>query len=319
MDLSSLPEVPAPDSGIVFSTGGAHIAINAEYLYFMLSLNIDSPDGGALQQGVWNNDILRLPKAGGEVVRIATNDRETTFIWGLAVNETDVVFSRAPQAKDGNAAIVRAPADGGDPVALADAQGRAAALTADNENVYFVDNEATRAVSLSGGEARTLAPPVTVVTNALTAVGQTLYIADYDGNAISSVPIAGGKATMVAPDVLAPRNPIACGSDLCFFSGNPLNMSVMRLSPGGTPVALAQGLHELHALVSDDNNLFVAVSSIGSLQRVPTSGGDPVPVGPVDVGDLALDDECLYWSTHDGIYNVSRTMADGANDDVLTP
>ena len=305
-----LPEFPA---GAV-APNGAFIALNDRYLYFLLDIGVLPNDAGI--PGGQDNDVLRILKSGGEAVLMASNTGASAMVYGFTATNTAVVFSRAPQADGGaNAEIVRVSAEGGDAVVLAEAHDAAAGLAADDVNVYFADHEATKGVPLSGGEVRTVGPPVTEPRDSLAVIDQTLYIADIDGGTIYSVPTGGGKVTTLVTTP-GPWAPIACGPNLCFLTGS-LFGSLMQLAPGGTPVPLVQNLEEAHSLIYDGSNLFFVEHTVP--ERMPTSSDSPIALGPPDAADLAWDDECLYWSTHFGIYNVSRAVADAAEGELRSP
>jgi hypothetical protein len=312
VNFYDLPEIPA---GALGATSGASIVLNDRYLYFMLNIDILPNDAGVpIGQ---DNDVRRIPKSGGESVLMASNAGASEMAYGFAATNTVVVFTRSPQVDGGTKAeIVRVPAEGGDAVVLAEAHEGAAGLAADDENVYFADHEATKSVPLSGGEVRMIGPPVTEPRDSLALIDQTLYIADVDRGTMYSVPAAGGKVTTVVTTV-GGWAPIACGPNLCWLDAVPLGGNLMQLAPGGTPFPLVQGLLKAHSLIFDGSNFFLVEDTFP--ERLPASNDAIIALGPPDVGYLAWDDECLYWSTHFGIYNVSRAVADAAEGELRSP
>jgi hypothetical protein len=302
-----VPDVP--DAGRM-AVQVPDLALNATDVFYLLNWNQGIAAGGL--QGA----LMRVPIRGGVAVRLA-------FVPGggsegnqaVVATAKAVIYSQGPNEDAGAGSIVSVPAAGGEPTILAATAGKAEALVADSQNVYFVDREGTKAVPLSGGSVRTLVKDTPFT---LGVIGDTLYLADYGGtNTLSSVSVDGGAKTLIATDPGGVLYPVPCGSDLCWLTGPALNASLKRVSPGGTPTVLANGFREPLGLVFDGANFFVTVGGGGLyLLRIPAAGGTPVmlllPGGLIS--GIAMDETCLYWSSATGIYSLTKSAADTAGD-----
>ncbi len=299
------------------------VEVNDTHLYFNLNLIYGTATTTMLRDAY----IMRVPLRGGEAERVAhiPNGMDGT-VQSFALTKDAVISGQAAPlgTENGLGAVLRIPLAGGEPTMLAPAKLGMGALVVDDKNVYFVDAEGTESVSLAGGAVRTLSQPGTPISLAL--IGDTLYMADIkDGlqdGTISSVPTAGGDVTVLAQGLSNPWPMTACGTDLCWFEGVSQSSFAARLvrmaADGGTPKMLAQGFLEPHAIVFDGKYFFITDGSIGiDILRVPAAGGEPVRVTSNAAFDLALDDECLYWSNAAGIWSMSLAAArvKGPNDD----
>ncbi|HEX7481632.1 MAG TPA: hypothetical protein VF331_27755 [Polyangiales bacterium] len=291
------------------------IAVNATSLFYVL--NWSTPATGT-SSGTTEGYLMRVPIRGGAAIRLAAiPGGGSQGVQGLAATQTAVIFSAARGSVAGRGAIITVPTGGGAATVLASTKGLANALVADEQNVYFVDDEATKSVLLSGGPVQTVAA---AVPYSLGIAGQTLYLADFGPNGtVSSVPITGGPVTVLAKDQPGALYPVRCGPDLCWVNAGSGAMSssggtLMQLAPGGAPVVLTQGLSEPHALVFDGNNFFVTTAGGGLwLLRIPSAGGTPVTAeSEQGITGLALDESCLYWSSALGISSLATSAADVA-------
>ncbi len=87
---------------------------------------------------------------------------------------------------------------------------------------------------------------------------------------------------------------------------------LQELGPSGPPTTLSQGaaLYAVYRLVFDGTEFFATMTadaSVGTLTRIPATGGPP----PVTAGfgsGVAVDDECLYVAdVAAGVYSVAKT------------
>jgi hypothetical protein len=301
-----------PEAGVAVQV--PDIAVNATDLYYVLNWNKGLTGTSSVMDGY----LMRVPIGGGTAVRLAfIPGGGSQGAQGLVVTPGGAIFSEAPGDDGGAGSIVSVPASGGSASVLASTNGLANALVADDQNVYFVDKEATKSVPLAGGSVRMVAAAVPF---SLGVAGPTLYLADLGANTVSSVPIDGGQVNVLAKDQPGPLYPVACGPNLCwvnmwanatsgFSAGN-----LMQLAPGAPPLALAADFSEPHDLVFDGNNFFVTTGGGGlSLTRVPSAGGTPALVeSEIGITSMTLDETCLYWSSLRGISSLARSAADVA-------
>jgi hypothetical protein len=285
------------------------LAVNATDLYYISNWTIPPSSGST---GGRDGNLMRVPIRGGTAVRMtAIAGGGSPGVQGLVVTQSAAIFSEAQGADGGAGTIVSVPTDGGNPTVLATANGLAHALVADDQNVYFVDREATKSVPLRGGPVRIVARTVPF---SLSVKGGALVLADFTGNTVSSVPVEGGPVTILAKDQPGPLYPLACGPNLCWVNGSASGGDLMQLPPNGTPAVLAAPPSEPHDLAFDGKNFFVTTGGGGLwLYRIPSTGGTPVLAeSEPGITNMPLDESCLYWSSLRGISSLARVAADVA-------
>jgi hypothetical protein len=256
------------------------LAVNATDLYYISNWTTPPSSGST---GGRDGNLMRVPIRGGTAVRMtAIAGGGSPGVQGLVVTQSAAIFSEAQGADGGAGTIVSVPTDGGNPTVLATANGLAHALVADDQNVYFVDSEATKSVPLRGG-------PVRIVAR--------------------TVPFS-----LLAKDQPGPLYPMACGPNLCWVNGSASGGDLMQLPPNGTPTVLAAPPSEPHDLAFDGKNFFVTTGGGGLwLYRIPSTGGTPVLAeSEPGITNMTLDESCLYWSSLRGISSLARVAADVA-------
>ncbi|HVW26309.1 MAG TPA: hypothetical protein VHC69_13160 [Polyangiaceae bacterium] len=251
--------------------------------------------------------LMHLPNGASEPVRLAnvaggaSGDRQD-----LVVTQTAAIYGEAQDGGSGEGAVLSV-SSGKEPVTLASTKGLAYALVADEHNVYFVDDEGTKSVPLSGGPVRTLASRNSA---SILVSGSTLYLGDATGQGnLVSVPIDGGPVTVLASE--SALDPIMCGASVCWLNGPALASRLRQLVPGGSPTTLATGLSEPHDLIFDGNYFFTTIGAgVVFLARIPADGGRVDIIQQRGLAtSLALDDACLYWSEASGIYSWALSAA----------
>lgn len=283
------------------------IFVGGTELYYVL--NWDSNGGGS------HGLLMRVPTRGGSAVQMASiPGGGGQGAQPLAVTPKAIVFSEALGDKGGPGAIASIPRGGGSVTILASTQGSALALVADADRAYFVDDEGTKSVPLAGGPVRRL---TSSRADSLGVIGNKLYLTEVPQGALSSLPLGGGALTVLAAGETGALYPIACGPDLCWMNEKSfMDAALERLAPGGAPVVVAESgaLAEFYALVFDGQNFFVTAGAGGaSVSRIPWTGGTVDFVwGDMGTTGLALDENCLYWSSSRGIFSLALSAADVA-------
>jgi hypothetical protein len=246
---------------------------------------------------------MRVPIEGGAIERLASLPNGSSQLTGLALTNTHVVFIRGPKEIEGNSTIAAVPLDGGKLTVLAEAKGTADALVVDERNAYFADLEGVEAVPLTGGATRTLVSGI--LPWSLEITDNTLYFGDERN--LYAVSLEGGNPAILAPGVGFALT--SCGDSICWISGTGLMGTLMRLDPGGEPVTVADDLAKPIDLVFDGEDYFVA-GARGYIARVPADGGKARFIyGEPGMSDLALEGECLFWSSAETITSVSISAA----------
>jgi len=276
------------------------IAVNATHIYFILQWIV--PDVVLITTP---GHLMRVPLAGGKAERIASLPTGSIHMTqGLALTSTQAIFIQAPKNGAGHSTISTVALDGGDVTVLATASGIANAVVVDDDNAYFCDAEGVKAVALKGGASRTLASGI--VPFSLAVVDETLYFSSADS--VYSVPTDGGEPVTVSA-ASGGRSLIACGAGICWLGGPALMGTLMQSLPPNLPVALTSGLRQAHDVVFDGEAYFVA-GGFGVISRVPADGGSASVVYSESLlTHVALEGECLYWSSETTISSVALTAA----------
>ena len=250
----------------------------------------------------------------------------------IAAVTPSTVFFLGPEQGSGN--LFTIPPKGGTPrkfFPTSDGGTYETFLAADTQNVYFTDNEGTKAMPLAGGKAAVITG---VTSYSAVTIGKNLYLADSSGD-ILSVAIdtiygdaGGGPAaavTTLTSGLMGAYNLIACGQQLCYtleaqgyYQPNG-GEALMAMSLDGTtatslvPTANAATLSGIESLAYDGNYFYWTVgTSPATLYKMGGQGSTPIPYVTMmtsNAGTVAFDDECLYWSSSKGIYSVAKSAA----------
>ncbi len=308
VDLSAL----AADVG-AFGLYGVRLAVDATSIYFG-----------------YDHALMSVPIRGGQVVTRALLPEDPDE---LIVTSTNIVFPvRTGTGFD--EAIFSVPIAGGSLTTLATvapAANGALGFGADDRNVYFVDAQGTKRVAPDGGAVRVINDQVTSATAAgsIAVVGSDLVVpccksdlAQSTVGDVLSVPLDGGAPTTLAtgqPNAW----PLACGSDICWWTGEtPFGEvgtsgpgAIARLAPDGGLMTLPNAPYFPWSFLFDGTDFFETVGCDvcdGTLLRIPASGAPVVAMGAGTFA--AVDDECVYFSNPGGIYSVAKSYGDSAMD-----
>jgi hypothetical protein len=137
---------------------------------------------------------------------------------------------------------------------------------------------------------------------------------------VESIPLPPGAAGMVT--TLATGLPpgaealMSCGSNACWLAGDS---ALEELSPTGGPTTtiatLTGALASVLNVVFDGTSFFVVgdtdyPATTDNIEIIPGNGGSPVVVvstPSLGAGAIAVDDECVYWSSAKGIFSLAKT------------
>ena len=278
---------------------------------------------GAGRAGVYlAGSLMRVPVTGGAPVLI---DSGHVFS-SLVVTDTTLFVERDnayPFTDDND--VVSIPRGGGDPTTLftfADVNDTPIGeIVLDGDILYVPSTAAVRAIPL--------AAPSSVVTvrspgaNGIQVSGGRLVMAvqDADLRGIESValPYRGEAPHVLQTDLsVVPQDLVQCGSRVCWAAED--TNSIVQVSPEVGPVSkvvtMPPGFGAIASLVFDGTSFFVSSindtnDGIGQIARVPAAAlGQPETIEtPGDGGAFGVDDECVYWTTADGIYSVAKTVS----------
>jgi hypothetical protein len=210
--------------------------------------------------------VRKVPKAGGEVVTLATGDR----LSGIAVDSTSVYWVAGTSDATGGT-IMKIPVGGGTPTTMTSRSGLPSHLAVDGSSVYWVEQmqDAIMSIPLSGG-----VPAVVVTARLAWQFALTPTDVYWLGIGLNRAPIAGGAPVALTSSTF-PAVPIAglavSATTVYFGSGPPFGAGVSEVPVQGGAVSV--------------------------LAASPQSSS---PGGPV-----AIDASRAYWGDLQGVYTVS--------------
>lgn len=263
----------------------------------------------------WDGTIRRLPKAGGPATVILDHQGEPL---SLAVDEQHVFWTvqsvrrlrRAPKAGGafgGLAAEALSPAhmalDGTDVVFT-----RAEATLQDDSIVLRVPK--------GGGAATVLAhAPAGWKSSAVAVDADHLYFAVLDPDSrkglLQRVPKSGGQPVTLASEALFPGAIAVDGTNVYLLAQRPDGKGELLRVPkaGGEVVSLSKEAGA--ALALDATHVFYA--GPGGVFRVAKTGGEPHLLAkvPVRALSMALDESALWACGEEGLYKLSWSPIPG--------
>jgi hypothetical protein len=239
--------------------------------------------------------VLKVPKAGGEVVMLASGDR----LSGIAVDATSVYWV-AGTSDASSGAIERVAVGGGTPTTLATRPGPPAHLAVDDSYVYWSEqmDGAIMKVALAGGASTTVAS-ASLPWNIALDTTDVYWL----GTGVMKAPKSGGAATALTPET--PSLPTAGlavnATNVYFTSGPPGGASGVSSVPvGGGTVAVvsptSSSLTTPGPIAIDANRVYWADGS-GNVYAAPLAGGAAVTLATCqdNVDAIAVDETSLYW------------------------
>lgn len=263
--------------------------------------------------------VMSLPLGGGVPTTIVAVEGEVS---GLAVDATHAYWTEVVSdagAPLPNSVVMSVPLVGGTPTTIASGQVGAGELAVDSTSVYWTTSDATTAsvmkVALDGGTPTTLASG-----QLASAQGGIDFIAVDDSNVywvvndypffgVVTVPLQGGVSTTLAAETSAIYG-LAVDTTSVYWTAyghgyaNPPTGAINKMTLAkGDIVPVATG-SDLIGLAVDGTNAYWT-SALGSIYRVPVSGGTPVTVSSQFGGSLAVDCTSLYWTGAGDIVRLS--------------
>jgi hypothetical protein len=301
----------AAETGANYFTGLA-LAVDATHLYF-----------------VYDGALMSVPLGGGPVATVA---RLPNNLGGPPIATSGRVVLPDPAATEAGEdyRILSVPVAGGSVLTLASLPTAVSGLGVDGQTVYFIDQEGTKSVPLVGGTVGVITTQVTSASASgpIAIVGGNLIVATrqqtVDGGAIESIPVDGGSPAAIATGQPNAAYPLACGADICWWTGpTPFGVAgtsgagnVARLQADGGIMTVPGAPYIPSSFLFDGTNFFetVLLEGLGGpLLRIPASG-DPVVTIANEASHVAVDDTCVYYSTISGIYSLVKTHAGGETD-----
>jgi hypothetical protein len=269
-------------------SAGIPLAVDTTSLYFVMGYTLMQVpiEGGSLSQ------LARLPDAepalGQDILPLLTSTK---------------VLLHYITAGSNNEEIIGVPLQGGSPTRLTTSHGRILGFAISGPDIYFVDSDGTKTVPVSGGAVRLLTSQVASAATGLAVIGSRIVVTEGNGTVVA-VPVAGGPSTTLATQQQNPSFPLACGTDVCWWTGaapNPMVDNgpgqIARLDANGVLTTIPGAPSYPWGLAFDGSSFFEAVGCDvcpGTIMRVPLSG---TPATVTFGGFVAVDDACAYFST----------------------
>ena len=306
--------VPASSGGLAVNVGALRVN-GAEVYYVIYIVQTDFPSMPYLA-----GSVMRVPAGGGQPTQVATG-----YVFEPPVfTPTSVILGEGnAYPNTGQMIIVSVPFDGGPPTTLAtltDGDSLLGDPVTDGTFVYFVDRGGVQAISLASASAGTA--PMTLTSEVPSNIGifATRLVMTFPQGSVESIPLPPGAAGMVT--TLATGLPpgakdlMSCGSNACWLAGDS---ALEELSPMGGPTTtiatLTGPLASVLNVVFDGTSFFVVgdadyPATTDNIETIPGNGGSPVVVvstPSLGAGAIAVDDECVYWSSSKGIFSLAKT------------
>lgn len=249
------------------------------------------------------NSIKRVAKIGGASQTL--NSSFNRFQGGLVVKGANIFFG---DTSFNSCRIVKVPVTGGTLVALADpgiTTGCTRGIDADLSNVYWIDDQTVRSVSVNGGAVTTLTTGLNAGVSI--AVGSTdvfwiehLCCSGGYPSRISRVPIGGGPISIVTDGMFGAHTLSLDSVALYWGEGKNLPSGMGRIAKA--PIIGGQNTTVLDGIANDSDPMF----AVGDTAAFVVDGATIKKVS-LD-GGLLVDR--LYWNLALSI--PSRPVTDGS-------
>jgi hypothetical protein len=266
--------------------------------------------------------VIRVPAGGGTPALVASG----IFFARPVIDGGLVVLAR--QDSGTQSSILTIPIAGGAPSTVATVPARIASdVVADDGVAYFSDGDGVYAVPLTSTAGS--APLITLTKLNPTTTGATLagiglfgdkLIFGLSDGEIESVPLPArpdSEVTMLGNGPGGDLFIMPCDATSCWVGWQPSTLE--RIDPSGRVLsALAPNFSPWGRVVFDGTSFFFGGNQPstdgrtgpGFLIRVAVADGAGATLATMPwVGDVAVDDECVYWSTDEGLFSLSKTAA----------
>ena len=260
--------------------------------------------------------LMSVPVGGGSPREITSG----YVYFGLIVTDTTLFVERENAYPNMDMDdVVSIPRNGGAPTTLftfADVNDAPiGGLAWDGDFVYVSSTAAVRAIPV--------AEPADVITvrspgaNGIQVSGGRLVMAIRGGDVESvALPYKGEAPQLLQAGSFASQDLDLCGSRICWVDEG--TNSIDRVDPSAGPVMpvvmMPPWFGEAASVAFDGNSFYVlSYGDSNGDNRIARFSAAAVGQGatiarPRGGGAFAVDDECLYWTTVDGIYSLAKTV-----------
>jgi hypothetical protein len=238
--------------------------------------------------------VFKVPKAGGEVVTLASGDR----LSGIAVANGSVYWV-AGTSDASSGAIMQIPVSGGTPTTLTTRPGPPAHIAADSSFVYWSEMTpgAIMKVAIAGGAAGTVA---SAQMPWWIALGETDVF--WMGQGVMMAPKVGGAATALTSSfpTLPPAGLAVDATNVYFTSGPPFGtsgVSTVSVQGGAATLVTSGAASSFPGPIAIDGTRAYWADGSNAVFAVPLSGGAPttLAIDQNNVVAIAVDASAAYW------------------------
>jgi hypothetical protein len=276
-------------SGPPIAVANPFLAVDDGFLYYNLAYTaaVGSPPVAG--------HIRRVALVGGDSVDVVDSPHPGHF----AIADSRVLFG------DDEQGILTAPVTGGGASPFASAAGRPGWLSLAGTTLYFDDDAGIERVEIAGGGTRRVTDRIAF---SFAPIGDAIVLADFSAGTVASVPAAGGTPTPIASSQLGPLYPVSCGTDVCWIDAGDLMTKTGTLVRASGAIVESENLFHPHGMVADDASVFAIAEGNGStLSRISLATGQlDVLAHTIGAGDIAIDDDCIYYSAFNGIFSLRK-------------
>lgn len=257
----------------------------------------------------YDGSLLRVPIHGGSFSTLLELTQKLDENNDPVATSTAVIFHHITGGTSNDEEIIAVSKAMGAPKTLGVSNGRVLAFTANDAAVYFVDQGGLQSVPTAGGSVQVLSNAISAGVSGLAVVGSSLIVTTSArvGSGVYDVPLAGGSPTMIAAQQPSNSFPMACGADVCWWTGPTFSAMgptgpgfIARLS-GGQLTTISAPVFPW-SLSFDGKDFFETVGCDicpGSLVRIASSGGPAVTMATA--GYAVVESDCVYFSVALGV------------------
>ena len=305
--IYKIPVVGGDSTTLYTSEGYQHpivaLASDASHIYFAVD-TYPNPEGHT-------STIERIPKIGGQsevLVSGLGNIRQA----GLAIHDGELFFSEWNNYD--TYILMKASISGGSVTTLATVMTNpneplnfVSAMAADNENLYWTDNNAVYAVPVVGGSITTLANvfdfPIDIAVNE----GQIFWteaIGSADGRfgSLKSVSVSGSEVTTLVEGGDAPRKLALSNDNVYWTEGGSYGLiegygRIAKISAGGGIITtVLSGVQSDSPPIATDGK-YLYIADKWTIKKVSIYGINLQKLYGAynEVADLATDGFNVYW------------------------
>lgn len=317
--LVNASSYPVPTDAGPVDVGVALLVVDGADLYYVLSVLGTEGAHRPFLAGA----VMRIPVGGGPPTTFATG-----YVFTRPVFTSTQVIVEADNAwpnQDINR-IVSIPRGGGPPTTLIKLEESTTFPVTDGKLIYFADSAGAHAIPAASptAEGASLTVPVDIANDIAIFGSRLLLTFPQGGVRTIALPMkAGAPVTTVATGLPAgPVDLMSCGTDACWLAEEA--NAIMKISPNGgaaTALPLTGALAFASNVVFDGTKFFAAGAAefdatTFNIATIPADGGDPVVLVRTPslgagrgAGPIAVDDQCLYWATAQGIFSLDKTAS----------